>query len=755
MSIKIKVLAATLSILLLLVSVVIVVSVNKSTDSMLEADFEKLSTVNVAKYDEIGNYLNLLKGLLTSLATQEGTKEAFLAFEDGFYDLDEELNLDISKIKSAIYADMNSNYLNSVNYDVPHSQQKKPTNDYLPTDKNALIAQYIFIVDNKFPLGEKNSLTYNKKYDSKYMKAHKKYHSSFNAFLKAYSLYDIFMVDLKGNLIYTDFKEKDFATNLKNGIYSDTGIAQAYKKALNMKEGELAFDDFAPYEPSYNSPASFIATPIFIDGVKKGVLIFQMPVDEINSIMRFKEKFEEAGLGESGECYLVGTDYMMRSNSRFQKDIENSVVKNLGTTIGVWKVKTKTTQAVIDGASTKGSHIIDDYRDISVLSVYNTLDIFGQARWIVVAEIDEEEALLPAVDLKYSIIIASTIIIILAVIILLFLINFALVRPLRELEKRAEDLAHGDGDLTARLAIIGDDEISKISTFINAFIQKVQSTIIQAKTTSTQNFAVSEKLASTSLQIETKVEEELALVAEVSVQGDEIQNTLQTSIKNAEETRSELNNAELILGKANNLIVSLSDNIGIRSNEETELANRLQQLSSDTQEVKVVLNVISDIADQTNLLALNAAIEAARAGEHGRGFAVVADEVRKLAEGIQKSLSEINATINIMVQSVTDASDAISTNALEIEKLSDDANTAQVEIHDSVTLMDTVVKKVDLMVNGYSSNGEAIQKMMDRVEIVHDVSASNAKNVEEIASASEQLSSMTEKLNILLSSYKT
>jgi len=446
-TIKVKVLSAVFGLLIFLALVTTFISVSKSTDAMLQNNMDKLSTVEAAKHGEIKAYLNYLEGLLTSLATQEGTKDAFLAFEKGFYSLSDELNLSKDELKRSIMSDLDRNYLNDVNYKVPSSAQRKSTSDYLPTDVNGLIAQYIFIVDNSSNLGEKNNMNYNPKYDSTYMQAHKKYHNSFNSFLEAYSLYDIFMVDMKGNMIYTDFKEKDYATNLKNDVYSNTGIARAYRKALGMNEGQLAFDDFAPYEPSYNSPASFIATPIYIDGVKKGVLIFQMPVDIINKIMRFDDKFKEAGLGESGEAYLVGQDYMMRSNSRFQKDIKNNVVQSLGTTIGVWKVKTASTEAVMRGETKVGKHIIDDYRGVSVLSVYHPIDVFGQAKWAIIAEIYESEAMEPADELRNIITIASVIVLIVAIILALVLLNIVLVRPLKELEVRVEDLAHGDGDM--------------------------------------------------------------------------------------------------------------------------------------------------------------------------------------------------------------------------------------------------------------------------------------------------------------------
>ena len=480
-----------------------------------------------------------------------------------------------------------------------------------------------------------------------------------------------------------------------------------------------------------------------------------MPVDIINKIMRFNDKFKEAGLGESGEAYLVGEDYMMRSNSRFQPDIKDTVVQSLGSTIGVWRVKTSSTEAVMNGKLEIGKHLIDDYRGVSVLSVYHTLDVFGQAKWALIAEIDESEAMQPAHDLSITITIATIIVLFIAAVLTYILEQIIIVRPLKELENRVKDLAHGEGDLTARLKIEGNDEITIVSKYINSFIQKVQDTIIQAKKTGDENLSVSEELARTSLQIGGKAQEESVIVSEISEQGVDLQSVLHIAIDNAKETQNKLEDAELSLEKTNKIIVSLSDNINIRSQAEAELADQLQSLSSDAGQVKIVLEVIGDIAEQTNLLALNAAIEAARAGEHGRGFAVVADEVRKLAERTQKSLTEINATISIIVHSIMNASESISHNAQEIEKLSQNANEAQSEISTSVSIMNISVNNVNEMVDGYVQNSNSVQTMIDKVEFVKELSGSNVRSVEEIASASEHLSTMTAKLNDLLALYKS
>ncbi|MEA1918812.1 MAG: methyl-accepting chemotaxis protein [Campylobacterota bacterium] len=567
----------------------------------------------------------------------------------------------------------------------------------------------------------------------------------FQNYAKEYGYYDVFVICAKhGHVMYTQAKESDYGANVGSGSLKDSGLGEVWKKVRELKRP--VFIDMAPYAPSNDAPAMFLGTPIYIDGEFRSVLVLQISDAAINKIMQFRK-----GYGDTQEDYLVGQDKKMRSDSYL--DPKGHSLKASFANVSGGRVDTIASQEALAGKH--DTKIIIDYNGNPVLSAYEPLHIGEDLHWAIISEIDEAELMETPHTFRMHVIVTSVIIFVVAILISIFLLNFALVRPLKELEERAEDLAHGEGDLTQRLQIVGNNEIANVAKFINGFIEKVQDTVVQAKQTSSENASVSEELARTSLQIGQKAEEESSIVSEVSVQGKALQGILTSSIENAKNTESELNGAEETLNGANTLIITLANEINVRSHAEAELADRLSTLSSDANQVKMVLEVIGDIADQTNLLALNAAIEAARAGEHGRGFAVVADEVRKLAERTQKSLSEINATISVIVQSITDASDSISHNAQEIEKLSSSANEAQDEISSSVNVMETAVGKVDEMVEGYVENGKVIQAMIDKVELVNDLSVSNARSVEEIASASDHLSSMTAKLNNLLASYKS
>lgn len=219
---------------------------------------------------------------------------------------------------------------------------------------------------------------------SEYSSLHATYHPFFKSLLEKRGYYDIFLIDSEtGDVIYTAFKEPDFGSNLIHGPYADTNIARLYTEVNNADGRDLVkMIDFELYAPSNFEPASFVAAPIYSGFNKIGVLIIQIPIDQINTIMT-----ERAGLGETGETYLVGIDKFMRSDSRFSEK----------RTILVNKIDTEATRDALSGKS--ACKIIKDYRGLEVLSAYAPLDI-KDTNWAIIAEIDRKEAFKAATLLR-------------------------------------------------------------------------------------------------------------------------------------------------------------------------------------------------------------------------------------------------------------------------------------------------------------------------------------------------------------------
>ena len=343
----------------------------------------------------------------------------------------------------------------------------------------------------------------------------------------------------------------------------------------------------------------------------------------------------------------------------------------------------------------------------------------------------------------------------LGVIVFMFLISTTISRNLMRITDAAKNLASGDGDLTKRIHVEGRNEIATVAHYINEFIQKVQNAISEAKTVSNEASSISNELSATSLEIGKRVEDEASLVK--SINNDTEQTTqeaefVDVTVNNMYDiSQRSFDALSKTTQKINELIATVKDS----SLKEEELALKMQELKESTNDVKSILELIGDIAEQTNLLSLNAAIEAARAGEHGRGFAVVADEVRKLAERTQKSLTEINATINVVTQAVDEASDNMQENATEISQAAEQASDVEESID---TVMDAIEKSKTMA----QESSQAVDKLKNRVVDIsqkmtrlNDVSINNARSVEEIAAAAEHQNDIIEKLNSQLSSFKS
>ncbi len=310
-------------------------------------------------------------------------------------------------------------------------------------------------------------------------------------------------------------------------------------------------------------------------------------------------------------------------------------------------------------------------------------------------------------------------------------------------------------DLSKQMVIEGDREIDRMGKNLNQLISLFQKLIEDAKQSSNENASISHELSTTSFEVGNNVESSVDIIDNATSQAHGVMVEIETAINEARETKIDIEQASSNLNIARNEIIKLTEQVQKSAHVEIELAQKMQTLSGDAEQVKSILDVISDIADQTNLLALNAAIEAARAGEHGKGFAVVADEVRQLAERTQRSLAEINTTISIIVQSIVDTSEQMNINSKDIQALSDTARDVEEKINITTTLVLDATSATQKSVSNCEKTGKNVNTMVKKIEEINSISASSARSVEEIAGASEHLNKMTEELNVQLELFKT
>ena len=726
---------------------------DSAKDELLKARMEQMSSIKISKKQHIEDYFEEMKYILTSKALNSETVKLLWDYDEAVENL-EDLEIDMSEVKKALLEYYANSYLPHVNYDLNNAPTKRALEAYLPKSDKGMILQYLYIVKNPFPYNKKEQFRMNKLYKSEYSEIHVQQHPILESILKPFGRYDLFMVNPAGEVIYSVEKNCDLGTNLLEGPYATSGLARVFKKSLKAKKGQIVFEDFSIYEPAYNKQVAFIAMPIYFGEDNEGALIFQLPKAKINAIMNFNHQVDKVGLGKSGESFLVGSDYTMRNDSRFLSKIAamDESTKKAKTTIGNYKVDTPATHEAIAGVSKTTVGI--DYLGNRVILSYAPVAVYDQ-KWAIIVKIDESEALQAANTNFINALIGTALFIVFTILISLFVIKIVIMDKLKTLQNATHDLAKGDGDLTNRVKVPKGDEISEVADNINEFIEKVRVTVSEATSSAAQNAEIATTLSNASVDMKAKAQEESNIVQDVATQGTQLQNVLSSSIEQAKQTKENIDKTGHALKAANEQIVSLANEIEERSQDELELSEKLVSLSAETSAVKGVLDVISDIADQTNLLALNAAIEAARAGEHGRGFAVVADEVRKLAERTQKSLGEINTTISLITQSVNDVSEHMSTNAKAIEALSQNATEVENEINVSVQAIEESIAEVDETVTGYISNSNTVASMITKVTKIADISEENQKTIEEISNASATLNQMTNNLNDLLQGYKT
>lgn len=490
---------------------------NVATDrarTTLETQIDnQLVSIREIKKTQINDYFGTIHNQALTLSNDNMIIDALQQFKDTFnnYLLTATNISDIAPLKAKLATYYNQDF----------SQQYKKLNQDEAIDTAKLLGglsdegialQYQYIFANPNPIGEKDALLAAND-NSGYSFTHESNHPHIRDFLQRFGYQEIFLVDIDtGIVVYSVFKNLDYGTSLKTGPYADSGLGKAFKGAAAAdKPDHVEMVDFAPYLPSYNASASFIASPIFDNsGEKTGVLIFQMPVDHINEMMTNHARWKYIGLGDSGETYIVGSDYLMRSKNRFMIEDKAgflAAAASAGTpqqqiaainakdnTTGLFKIQTAATEAALNGET--GTNIIPDYRGVPMLSAYTPLDILG-LKWALLAEIEKEEAFRDVHALQASI--TTTALLVAVALIALGLVAGwfyanGITRPILRLSKTMDEIEQ-HSDLTLRTDVSSNDEIGHMASSLNSILDKFQNIVQQVFASTTQLSSAAEELS--------------------------------------------------------------------------------------------------------------------------------------------------------------------------------------------------------------------------------------------------------------------
>ena len=674
----------------------------------------------------------------------------------------------------------------------------------------------VYIDENQFPVGEKDKLV-SADTGSSYGFIHTVYHPTFNALQDEMKYYDVFLLDTEGNLVYSVFKGNDFATNMLTGEWSSSGLAEAYRLASELEpNARSVFVDFAPYGPGYDAPAAFVARPVFNEqGVRLGVIAYQMPVTELSSAAG-----DLQGLGQSADGFLVGSDGTMRTDSSQTEPVD----------ILVTRVEYPAITDALEGVEGSFEAVGHHGRDVMGFAV--PMEFLG-SRWVTVVQQDKRELF---AGLNSALIKISLISVAILGCALAFSAFFSrgFSRPLQHLteavnrivegalhtevpctdrgdeigelarqtevfrkgalrmEKMAEEQTEAnekmrmlnaerdaaaqreaglaaekeradrdaeraraammaqlgasfggvisaacEGDFRNRVDIEFDDAVlEKLATDMNAFMQEVDNglsrtgAVLSLVAAGDLTQKMEGEFKGAFLDLQTNVNGMLtsltALVSDISESGDvlggsstELRQTADLLARQAEqnaasmqETSAALEELSASVAQVNTSISDVSTNAQeartTASNSEKVAAiatASMERIAEGSKEITRVTEVINDIAFQINLLALNAGVEAARAGDAGRGFSVVASEVRLLAQRASEAAKEISHVLGESDAAVTEgvanvsnaksALDGIASRVVRISESVDEVTRAVSEQASGINEISSAMAQVD------------------------------------------------------------
>jgi len=481
LSIQSKMIVLLLAVSLCSIAVIAGIGYRSAKEALTASVENQLQGVRVAKTTTLKEMLGALRDQAILMSDSRMVIDAMLSFNRGYRDLS-------SKILSSDEQEQLKNFYQNdfLPKLAPRLEGQPVLDQYLPASPAEKYLQYQYIAANPHPYQQKQDLNQAAKDDTLYGQTHAKFHPFFARAVKIFGFEDMMLVDPETlDVVYSYQKTTEFATNLRTGPYSNTNLGdrvRAIRAARDRDDFKIA--DFESFRPSLGTSMGFAMSPIFDGTTMVGILVLQFPIELFNRVLTGDYNWTGEGLGQTGECYVVGPDKTLRSRSRFMRVDPDGFYESLreagvsaktiaaiqrqGSAMNLVSVTTPGVEKALRGQS--GLEVTTDYRGKRVLSAYGPLEV-DSLRWAVIADMDEDEATAPIRKFGRRVVIASSAMALL-VSLLALISSYALTRPLRELTEGARRLGAGQTDVKVR--VTSRDEFGELGVVFNEMADNIR-----------------------------------------------------------------------------------------------------------------------------------------------------------------------------------------------------------------------------------------------------------------------------------------
>lgn len=480
-SIKSKLVLILLLISLLSIGVIGYLGLRSHRAAVTEMIFNEMVALRRTKAEEVDAYFHTMRNQVEVLSEDTMVSDAMIDFGKAFRSLDSQPIS--SEMNSGLENYYTSQFFPKLFANLPGQAEYSL---YRPANPAALYLQYHYIAATPYGNEAEKMLLDRAKDGSEYSAVHADYHPRLRNIVQKLGFYDLMLVNIdSGDVVYTVAKETDFGSNIITGPNRKSNAARAFELArANPERGAVQLVDFELYRPGYGIPSAFWSVPLYNGSHLIGVMLVQISLKEVNKIMTYNQNWSRTGLGKTGESYLIGQDFLLRSDSRFLVEDPTSYLAQLRDsgvperTIGmIEKLNTSTLFQKLNSFAAQestlgheGTILATDYRGVPAISSYQPVTL-ETLQWGLVTKIDQNEAFAPIYAFENALLISTVLMMVLCAFGSMLIANRFL-HPINLIVQAARQVRNGQ--IEAEIPVQSKDELGELANSFNSLVQDIR-----------------------------------------------------------------------------------------------------------------------------------------------------------------------------------------------------------------------------------------------------------------------------------------